>query len=132
MALTFEQVFAFTAPELAESPNIAVAKEMAEPNVSKSMFGSLYNQALAYYTAHLLTLQAMTVKAGSGDASEYRAGSIVSEKEGDLQRQYGGKQAIINAEVSNPLDKTIYGQQFQDLKKRCIVPISTRFSDGSL
>lgn len=132
MALTFEQVFAALCSELAATPpgTIQVFKEIAEPNVSEKAFGSLYNQALAYYTGHLITLDNMKKAAndglGSANSSDLPSGQIVKEKEGDLERQYSSVQMQTDADVLNPLNSTLYGQEFNRTAKRTM-KIMSRF-----
>ncbi len=97
--------------------------DYAKPFLSEKRFGPMYNNALAYYAAHLLTLRGITAAGGAMDASLV-AGPVTSEKEGDLQRSYG--EASNSKAAASVLSKTIYGRQFLDLASRCIVPVVTR------
>ena len=56
---------------------------MAKDEVDSSLFGDLskYNMAVAYYAAHLLALSLR---------DDNSRGILTMEKEGDLQRSYGG------------------------------------------
>lgn len=56
---------------------------MAQDEVDSSLFGdsSKYNMAVAYYAAHLLALSLR---------DDNSRGVLTMEKEGDLQRSYGG------------------------------------------
>lgn len=56
---------------------------MAQNEVDPSLFGNSikYNMAVAYYAAHLLALSLR---------DDNSRGVLVMEKEGDLQRSYGG------------------------------------------
>ena len=56
---------------------------MAQDEVDSSLFGDLskYNMAVAYYAAHLLALSLR---------DDNSRGILTMEKEGDLQRSYGG------------------------------------------
>lgn len=129
MALTFEQAFAALCSELAATPigTIEIFKQIAEPNVSEKAFGSLYNQALAYYTGHLITLDNMKKVAGSANSSAISSGQLTREKEGDLERQYSVAQMQITTDVLNPLNSTLYGQEYNRMVKR-IMPIISRFT----
>jgi len=64
--------------------------------------------AQALYAAHIFSLSYRASKAGS-----YVVGQVISEKEGDLQRNY--------SVLSNPsfLSQTNYGQQYIDITKSC-------------
>jgi hypothetical protein len=128
MALTFEQVFAALCSELAATPSgtIEIFKQIAEPNVSEKAFGSLYLQALAYYTGHLITLDNKKRSAGSASNSDVSVGQLTKEKEGDLERQYSSVQMQVDTDVLNPLNSTLYGQEYNRMVKR-IMPIMSRF-----
>ena len=128
MALTFEQVFAALCSELAATPpaTIEVFKQIAEPNVSQKAFGSLYNQALAYYTGHLITIDNMKKTSGSANSSANSSGQLTKEKEGDLERQYSSVQMQVETDVLNPLNSTLYGQEYNRMAKRTM-PIMSRF-----
>lgn len=129
MALIFEQVFAVLCSELsATTPEtLQVFKEIAEPNVSQRAFGSLYNQALAYYVGHLITLDNMKKASGSASSSNISSGQLTKEKEGDLERQYSSVQMQVETDVLNPLNSTLYGQEYNRMVKRTM-PIMSRFT----
>ena len=65
--------------------------------------------ARALYAAHLLSL---STRSGQGGAAAL--GPVTSEKEGDLQRSYGGLKG-----GDTILGSTTYGQQYLDLTKVC-------------
>lgn len=72
------------APELVattEKKNLFIS--MAADEVDSSYFQNAdkYNMAVAYYAAHLLSLSLR---------DDNSRGALTMEKEGDLQRQYGG------------------------------------------
>lgn len=54
------------------------------------------------------------------------AGSLVSEKEGDLARSYSSSGVGTGSYIDN-LDKTAYGMEFKRIRDMCIVSIVTRF-----
>lgn len=76
---------------------------IAKSEVCETVFSesNTYNLALAYYAAHLLQL---STQSGSSQ------GSLVREKEGELERQYGN----LNSSKGN---STQYLDSFNDLIK---------------
>jgi len=94
--------------------------ELAKPHVTVR-FGSFYEQALAYYAAHMFAIQALIAESG-GTSSALTAGEVVSEKEGDLSRSYAQQ----TTSESDLLDKTYYGKEFKALAKKCIVTVMVR------
>lgn len=98
--------------------------------VSEKRFGKLYPKALAFFIAHMRTLNDMianAVASGSngGDAS-FTAGGLIREKEGDLERGYASGSTDGDSDSEALLKKTIYGQQFLMLRAMCIVPVTIR------
>jgi hypothetical protein len=65
--------------------------------------------ARALYAAHMLSL---TTRSGQGGAAAL--GAVTSEKEGDLQRSYGGVKG-----GDTYMGQTSYGQQYLDITKAC-------------
>ena len=65
--------------------------------------------ALAYYAAHLLSGSIKTASSG-GEAK----GSLVREKEGDIERAY----AAVTSSAGNTNSNTTYGQMYEALLKR--------------
>lgn len=95
--------------------------DFAKTFVSERRFGPMYEKALAFYAAHLLTLKSITAANGATDAA-LTAGAVTSEREGDLQRTYD----YSSGSSSSLLSKTVYGKQYLELLKMCIVPVITR------
>jgi len=93
--------------------------ELAKPHVTVR-FGSFYEQALAYYAAHMFAINALIAEKGSTSAT-VTAGEVVSEKEGDLSTSYAQSNT-----KSDLLDKTYYGKEFKGLAKKCIVTVMVR------
>ena len=85
----FLAVFRLVAGEFAAKPDgdVLAMFNMVKSEISEKRFGSLYPQAAAYRTAHQFAWLALVAAGGSTDASA-TGGTIVSEKEGDLQRSY--------------------------------------------
>lgn len=96
--------------------------ELAKPHVSEVRFGTFYDQALAYYAAHMFAMQALVSTVGS-TGSAVISGDVVSEKEGDLQRSYA---QYNNEKKPDQLDRTYYGKEFKALAKKCIVTAIVR------
>jgi len=93
--------------------------ELAKPHVSASRFGSFYAQAVANYAAHLFAMQGLIAETGGAGVT----GIVTKEKVGDIEKEYASP---ANVDYNNPLDRTIYGQEFQALARKCIVPGLTR------
>lgn len=77
------------APQYAADPRIPDLIALAELETS-TCYGDKYNYAVALRVCHELALD--DLRGGSGDGTDSgsgEAGSITSEKEGDLARSYG-------------------------------------------
>lgn len=92
----FLKMFRVLAPDLQSATDdvVLAMRNIVAPTISKSKFGDLYEQALAYLIAHKLTVQNIISEQGAA-ATELTAGGIISEKEGDLSRSYGSKQSNV-------------------------------------
>lgn len=126
----FIALFRTLAPDLQDVTDTMVLamRDIVAPTISVSKFGNLYNQALAYLIAHKLTLQNIISQQGATTA-ELTAGSIVSEKEGDLSRSFGLQQnnSTGGSSYMESLKKTAYGQEFLNIRSMRIVSAVTRF-----
>lgn len=110
--MTELQYFRLLAPEFAGVDDTTV-------NQWLSVAGNLANtgcldteraaMARALYAAHMLSL---TTRSGQGGAAAL--GAVTSEKEGDLQRSYGGVKG-----GDTYLGQTSYGQQYLDITRAC-------------
>ncbi len=116
------------APELKDVPDdtVQMVLETAEDMVSRKQFGKLYERACLLLAAHYLTLWKQIGQEGSAAAASLTAGEVTSEREGDLQRSYGGAASGYTSPTEKALAKTLYGQWFLSLRSRCIVPVLTR------
>lgn len=133
----FLEIFKQVAPTLKATDEVIIAmRNLSLPLVSKARFRELYEQALAYLVAHRLTIQNIIAAEADGDgdgsggatSSSLIAGSVLSEKEGDLARTYGVASSSKNGvSVLDPLEKTIYGLEFKRLRGLCVVTGVTRF-----
>jgi len=114
------QFFRFVATEFSGLSNDDVNNwiQIAADRHSGDAFGSNYEQAMAYYAAHLAALQgraaAAPVSAGGGGAG---VGSVVSQKAGDIGVGYGGTGSGGNLNikwdrVDASLTQTSYGLEY--------------------
>lgn len=126
----FLKMFRVLAPDLQSATDdvVLAMRNIVAPTISKSKFGDLYEQALAYLIAHKLTVQNIISEQGAA-ATELTAGGIISEKEGDLSRSYGSKQSNVagGSCYMDSLQKTAYGQEFLNIRNMRIVSAATRF-----
>lgn len=103
--------------------------ELAEPYISESKYGKLYPQALAYLTAHKMSLNAPAEAGTQGekiDVSVKNTMNVASFSEGSTSISFNNS-AVSSGASSGASDAeyllTAYGLQFLAIKKRCIVPI---------
>lgn len=117
------------APELSHIPDdtVNMVLDMTADMLSRRQFGRNFNRACLLLAAHYLTLWDQVGKAegGAGSASLV-SGAVVMEKEGDLQRQYGSVGTEASSDAESVLRKTLYGQMFLALQKRCVIPVVMR------
>lgn len=101
--------------------------------VSEKVFGKLYPKALAYFIAHMRTLNdeiLMQVESGGTAADgSLISGAVTSEREGDLQRSYATP-ASSSSDYDSILDKTIYGKLFLQLRAMAVLSPAVRIGGG--
>lgn len=119
------KVFRVVAPEFNNMTDeeVTAMLELFAPMVSKNTFGAKYNLALAYFVAHILSLNNVyaTVAGSSADGS---VAGVKREKEGDLEREYAIPDA---SDYMSLLYKTYYGRMYLQNRKICAIGIKTRF-----
>ena len=119
------KVFRVIAPEFTPMTDGEVMEviEVYKGLVSKKTFGDKYNLALAYFIAHILSLNNVytTTAGASSDAS---VAGVKREKEGDLEREYAIPDA---SDYMSLLYKTYYGRMYLQIMKMCAIGIKTRF-----
>ena len=119
------KVFRVIAPEFTPMTDGEVMEviEVYKGLVSKKTFGDKYNLALAYFIAHILSLNNVytTTAGASSDAS---VAGVKREKEGDLEREYAIPDA---SDFMSLLYKTYYGRMYLQVMKLCAIGIKTRF-----
>lgn len=117
------RVFRIVAPDLVfkTDTEVQTAIELFAPMVSKNTFGAKYNLALAYFVAHILSLNTMYA---SDIGTPTDASSVKREREGDLEREYAIPDA---SDYMSLLYKTYYGRMYLQIMKLCAIGIKTRF-----
>ena len=119
------KVFRVIAPEFNNltDEEVTAMLELFSPMVSKHTFGNKYNLALAYFVAHIISLNNVytTTAGASFDAS---VAGVKREKEGDLEREYAIPDA---SDYMSLLYKTYYGRMYLQIMKMCAIGIKTRF-----
>ena len=126
-------VFRLTIPAMADVTDAELTSdiEIYRDYVSEKRFGKLFPKALAYFIAHMRTLNDMIANAvadgGVADAN-VTTGALIREKEGDLERAYAdvSSSGSGDTEAEALLKKTVYGQQFLMLRAMAIVPVTIR------
>jgi hypothetical protein len=126
-------VFRLTIPAMADVTDAELTSdiEIYRDYVSEKRFGKLFPKALAYFIAHMRTLNDMIANAVAGGGvadSSVLTGALIREKEGDLERAYAdtSSSGSGDTEVEALLKKTVYGQQFLMLRAMVIVPVTIR------
>ena len=126
-------VFRLTIPAMADVTDAELTSdiEIYRDYVSEKRFGKLFPKALAYFIAHMRTLNDMIANAvadgGVADAN-VATGALIREKEGDLERAYADPSASGSGDTESEalLKKTLYGQMFLQLRAMVIVPVTIR------
>lgn len=127
--MTQLEMFRKIAPEFAQISDEEVQGmlDLVGDILSKKRFGKMYDRAVALLAAHQFTLQTLIANdENAGAATSLTSGALVSEREGDLQRSYGGMASSSGDDMDSLLKKTVYGLQFLTLRSMCIVPVMTR------
>lgn len=99
---------------------VNVFLQLAEPLVSKKRFGKLYQQALAYLAGHKMKMAGHGKTIGIGTIGDTIGLSSVSE--GETSVSFTNNQTG-NTSVDAEYGLTVYGMQFLQLRRSCIVPI---------
>jgi len=131
------EVFRLTIPAMAEVTDEELTSdiEIYRDYVSEKRFGKLFPKALAYFIAHMRTLNDMIANAVAGGGvadGNVATGALISEKEGDLERSYADPSASGSGDTESEalLKKTLYGQMFLQLRAMVIVPVTIRRGGG--
>ena len=118
-------VFRVIAPEFSEITDAQLDTwfELFAPMVSKNTFGVKYNLALAYFVAHIISLNNVYATT-AGSSSDGSVAGVKREREGDLEREYAIPDA---SDYMSLLYKTYYGRMYLQIMKLCAIGIKTRF-----
>ena len=126
-------VFRLTVPAMADVTDEELISDIGvyRDYVSEKRFRKLFPKALAYFIAHMRTLNDMIANAVAGGGvadSSVLTGALIREKEGDLERAYAdtSSSGSGDTEAEALLKKTVYGQQFLMLRAMVIVPVTIR------
>jgi hypothetical protein len=126
-------VFRLTVPAMADVTDAELTSdiEIYRDYVSEKRFGKLFPKALAYFIAHMRTLNDMIANAVAGGGvadANVMTGALIREKEGDLERAYADVSSSGSGDTESEaiLKKTVYGQLFLQLRAMVIVPVTIR------
>ena len=103
-----------------DDDTVRVFISLAEPLISKKRFGKLYQQALAYMTAHKMKMSDLGKSDGMVSIRDTIGLSSVSE--GETSVSFSNNQAG-NTATDSEFGLTVYGMQYLQLRKHCIVTI---------
>lgn len=106
--MTAEQIIKTICPELSDSPSLSQYIQIAEESLSRSFFGKLYNQAIAYKACHLFTL---TKPSELNEITSIAGGSVNHLQEGGITIGFN------NSNSENELSSTKYGRMLLQLMK---------------
>mgnify|MGYP001034916538 CR=1 FL=1 len=93
---------------------------LTKPLISKKRFGKMYQQARAYLAAHKMKLSGFGVSGGIGSIGDTIG--LASVSEGETSVSFFNNQAG-NTATDSEFGRTVYGMQYLQLRKRCIVTI---------
>ena len=111
------------APEFEELEDTVLQTwlDLTQPLVSKSAFGTAYEQTVAYLAAHRMKMAGLGAEGAFGNIAD-RTG-VVSYTEGATSVSFGNNTGVAGAESS--LSLTTYGMEYLRLKQT-IIPIMVR------
>lgn len=104
-------------------PDIKVYIELSTPLVNKKRFGNLYEQAVAYLAAHRMKMDGRGTTVG-GFGSMGNMIGISSISEGEVSVSFTNSKSSNASSSDSELGLSVYGMQFLQLRRSCIVPIS--------
>jgi len=93
---------------------------ISEPLVSKKRFGKVYPQALAYIAAHKMKLAGNGRAVANGTIGDTIG--LASVSEGETSVTFTNNQ-MGNSNSDAEYSLTIYGMQYLQLRRSCIIPI---------
>ena len=119
--MTVSETFRIVAPEFEtlSEDEILMWISLAEPYVSKKQFGKLYNQALAFLTAHMMKLSGKGDQTYGSVADALRLSSV---SEGNTSVSFNtGMYATGTSDAE--LCLTPYGLSYKKIRQMCVIPV---------
>lgn len=92
--------------------------DIANLSVSQKVWGSAFAPGMAYLVAHLLKRSGVAAGVSGGNSN---AGTISSEKVGELQRSYAAPAMSGSSSDDALLSTTSYGMEYLRLRRQLIV-----------
>lgn len=128
------QIFRIVAPEFNDIPDddvlnddgtlkqagVSTYIDLYSDLISKKKFGSLYEKALAYLTAHKMKMQGLGETEAAGKIAD--ALRVSSYSEGETSISFSTNQAT-NLQNDAEYALTIYGIEFLNLRRLVVIPI---------
>lgn len=106
--MTAEQIIKTICPELSDSPSLSDYLQIARESLSRSFFGELYEQAIAYKACHLFTI---TKPSELNEILSIGGGSVNHLQEGGVTIGFN------NSNSENELSSSKYGRMLISLMK---------------
>lgn len=106
--MTAEQIIKTICPELSDSPSLSQYVQIARESLSRSFFGKLYEQAVAYKACHLFIL---TKPSELNEMTSVGGGSVNHLQEGGITIGFN------NSNSENELSSSKYGRMLLALMK---------------
>lgn len=120
-------IFRLIAPEFetVDDDDVTQWIGLCKPLVSKKKFGGLYEQALALLAAHRMKLSGnYEPEETAAIQSIANSGRVASYTEGQVSISFNNSTG--NGDSDAVYELTSYGQQFVNLRRSIIVPITIR------
>ena len=113
-----------TDPETGEVKEYGINSylELYKDQISEKRFGSTYQKALAYLTAHKLKMSGLGNNEGTGNIAIEDSIRVGSYSEGETSISFTTNQQT-NLQVDAEYALTVYGLEFLTLRRNAIIPI---------
>lgn len=120
-------ILRLVAPEFGQVTDEELSKwlSLCAPLISKRKFGALYDQALALLAAHRMKLSGKyEPEETAAIQSIANSGRVASYTEGQVSISFNSSAGSGSSDATYEL--TSYGQQFIELRRSLVVPITIR------
>lgn len=120
-------IFRLVAPEFDQvtDDTLGTWLSLCKPLISKRKFGALYDQALALLAAHRMKLSGKyEPEETAAIQSIANSGRVASYTEGQVSVSFNSSSTSGSSDATYEL--TSYGQQFIELRRSLVVPITIR------